>query len=292
MTRERRCFASLIFVTVMLAGAVSQAEEAASRSMSARRGRAFVTMASKEAPAILDLRYHTLDRTRVHAARVELTAFRGVILRPSLIAQIASAGTDTLSFGSGMVVCSEIPRAWMKRCRGRVEEAPPIPDRRRLTTAELNLTRSLALAAQAASGRGALAIGHTMLYGIEPEPLLEFELRREMLVFLARIVQDSRVLSAALALEPTSSIRAIAEAQASDRERVRATYVEIEGYEVVAAERPSPSTEMALAGTGALLFGSGLFGQKLLHGSLGDALAIRPQPWPLGLQIGGIFRVP
>jgi|HubBroStandDraft_4_1064222.scaffolds.fasta_scaffold224420_2 hypothetical protein len=288
----RRRFASSLLVAVSLAGGVSEAREAALGPRTPRRAAAFATMPTREAPAILELRYHTLDRARPRATPVDFEAFQGITLRAPLIAGITSVGADTLSFGSGMLVCSEVPRRWTKRCRGRVvEEEPVILNLHPPTTAELNLTRPFARGVQPTSLAGVLEIGHRMLYGIEPEPVLQFQLKREMLAFLASLTQDSRILSAAIAIEPTSSIRAIAEAQVTDRERIRATYVEIEGYEVFTIPAPL-STEVALAGTGALLFGTGIFGQKMLHGALGDALAIRPQPWPLGIQIGGTFLSP
>jgi hypothetical protein len=238
----------------------------------------------REAPAILDLQYRTIDRA---GDRADLGPFRGVTLRAPLVHQPASVGPDTLTFGSGMMVCPRAPR----KCRRIAVAAPAFLDLHGPTTAELNVTRANTIAAHEASQRATLIVGYTMLYGIEPEPVLEFELKREMLLFLAKMLQDSRVVSAALAIEPTSSIRAIREAQLADRERLQGTYVEIEDYEVVTATASVP-VMVALAGTGAGLFGAGLFGQKMLHGALGDALAIRPQPWPLGLQIGGKFLSP
>ena len=222
----------------------------------------------REAPAILDLQYHALDRA---GDRADLGAFRGVTLRAPLVHQIASVGPDTLSFGSGMMVCPMAPR----KCRTIAVAAPAFLDPRRPTTAELNVVRANTIAAREASQRATLLVGYTMLYGIEPEPVLEFELKRELLLVLAKTLQDSRIVSAAIAIEPTSSVRGIQEAELADRERLQGTYVEIEGYEVTTTTAPLP-VMVALAGTGAGLFGAGLFGQKMLHGALGDALANPP----------------
>jgi hypothetical protein len=119
----------LTLAMVMLGGGVSEAAPV--------RERIGMSVASHEAPAILDLRYHALDRTRVRAAHLDFTAFQGVTLQAPLIAQIASTGGGALSFGSGMLVCAEVPRAWMYRCRGRVYDGPVILDLHRPTTAEL-----------------------------------------------------------------------------------------------------------------------------------------------------------
>ena len=131
-----------------------------------------------------------------------------------------------------------------------------------------------------------------MFYGIEPEPALRFELKREMLLLLARVSGQGLISRAAAGLSPTSSIRALAVSEETDRERVRATFIQIEEF-----RGPNPlvtpmAVQGAYAAAGGALFWSGLLGEKLLHHALGDAFVIHPQLWPPGIQVKGSFAVP
>jgi hypothetical protein len=196
-----------------------------------------------------------------------------------------------------VLVCSSLPRTPKEPCHQLVGvkvgfDALPFLDMREHTAEEMALTRSLERGARTASRRRFAALRPAMLYGIEPEPILQFQLKREMLVLLAKVTDEARILRAATSIEPTSSIRAVAESQNLDRTRARATYVEIEGLMGDTPRATTLTAQFAYASAGAALFAGGILGEKLLHGALEDTFCIHPQPWPPGIRISGTFGSP
>jgi hypothetical protein len=206
---------------------------------------------------------------------------------------------DTGEAPSGDVeVCVEMPRTPRDRCRASVSvtvalgEAPEAPDFGRRAVTEMNLVHSIERGVAAAAQRRRRAARPVMLYGIEAEPVLQFQLKREMLVLLARLTRQGAIGRAAIGLTPTSSIRSIAESQALERTRDRATFIQIEEFGGANPLATPRTTQAAFAALGASLFWGGFAGEKLLHGALGEAFVIHPQPWPPGIEIKGSFELP
>ena len=197
-----------------------------------------------------------------------------------------------------VTVCVQMAQAPRKPCAARVGvtvalDTRPVPlDFTQRATAEQNRVHAIDRGVRAHAERRRLAARPTMFYGIEPEPVLQFELKREMLLLLATVSGQSLISRAAAGLSPTSSIRAFAVSEENDRERVRATFIQVEDF-----RGPNPlvtpmAVQEAYAAAGGALFWSGLLGEKLLHHALGDAFVIHPQIWPPGMQVKGSFAVP
>lgn len=197
-----------------------------------------------------------------------------------------------------VTVCVQVAQAPRKPCPARVGvtvalDTRPAPlDFTKRAIAEQNRVRSIDRGVQAHAERRRLAARPTMFYGIEPEPALQFQLKREMLLLAATVSGQALISRAAAGLSPTSSIRAFAVMDDSDHERLRATFLQIEEF-----RGPNPlvtpmAVQEAYAAAGGACFFSGLLGEKLLHHALGDAFVIHPQIWPPGIQIKGSFAVP
>jgi len=209
------------------------------------------------------------------------------------------AGRHVRTTTERVPVCADLPGSPTTRCREHVavtvtvDEPPPaFSDTIRRFIAERNLTRSLAQGIKRDSARRWLEARPVMHYGIEPEPFVQVQLKREMLVLLARITGEGAIGRAATGVSPGSSIRVFAEAEQLEWSSARATFIQIEEFR---GPNPLVTAMAAQAGFGALggaLFWGGLFGEKMLHGALGDALVIHPQAWPPGIQIKGSFDVP
>jgi hypothetical protein len=132
-----------------------------------------------------------------------------------------------------------------------------------------------------------------MLYGVEGEPEEQYRLRREAFVFLATLSGDSRVLTAARGMGPSSSIRQFSEIDAARLWSRWATYVQVEEVMGTAALSTTLLQEMRYASLGASLFMVGSISHSFLVKAMGhnsDMLAIHPQPWPPGVTIRGSFR--
>jgi hypothetical protein len=133
-----------------------------------------------------------------------------------------------------------------------------------------------------------------ILYGIEDEPLKQFQLKQEILVALAKLSGDSRVMAAALGLAPGSTLRAFAGREEPPETSVRGTYVEIEELRGQNPLVPTVAQELMFGSVGAGLFVIGAGTHALVRramGDLGDNLQIHPQPWPPGLLVKGTFSV-
>lgn len=195
-------------------------------------------------------------------------------------------------------MCVAVPIRPLDRCATTVdvivafEQGPITLDIALLTRTEQNLIQSTLRSERDAITRRLRGDTPIRLYGIEPESPMQVYIKREMLLVLAQVTGLGAVGRAARGLSPSSSIRAIAEGESAERTRGRATYLQIEDREGPTPLRTSPGSQATFAAAGATLFTNGLVGQKLLHGSLGDALTIHPLPWPIGVEISGRFRLP
>jgi hypothetical protein len=205
------------------------------------------------------------------------------------MAVLASPGSQARAQGAARGIEQRAPRPGTLAPWKSAPRAGAIPTGH--TAAELYLARSLERGTRAAALRRALdAPLGAIRYGVRSEPLLQFQMKRELLLLLARVTGESRLTRAAMSLRPTSSLRGIEEGLALEGSRVRATYVAIEELLAPREMVTSMSTHAAFASSGALLFGSAIAAQKLLHGALGDRLSIYPLPWPTGFSISGRFR--
>jgi hypothetical protein len=170
---------------------------------------------------------------------------------------------------------------------------PSLVDVHRIQTEE-NTAEAVKREILAAARLRTLGAQIPILYGIEGEPLKQFELKREILVGLARLSGDSRVMTAALGVGPSSTLRAFVEGDFIPETRVRGTYVEIEDLRGENPLVPTVAQELTFASIGAGLFGLGAGTHAVFRramGAYGDNLQIHPQPWPPGVTIKGSFSV-
>jgi hypothetical protein len=197
-----------------------------------------------------------------------------------------------------VTVCADASDRPLGGCRAPVDvvvtlpDEPPHPSSIEGGRLAQNRARALEREVRAAAERRRHLPRPVMLYGIEPEPAGQFQLKREMLFLLARVSGQGLIGRAAVGLGPISSLRAVAESEALEGTRVRATYLQIEEFRGPNPLVNSLAVQGAYAAAGGALFWAGLLGEKLLHGALGDALAIHPQVWPPGIQIKGSFSSP
>jgi hypothetical protein len=183
-------------------------------------------------------------------------------------AQQAAAGVSVRHPPSITLVCPEVRSGPLKPCHAR--------------------NRGVAVAPRTIQGLHQPTA--VELDGLRLEPFVQFQLKREMLRFLGEVTRQSGILRAATTLRLNFSLRATAALESLARTRERATFIQIEEF-----WGPNPLTTSlpvgaTFAGPSALLFGSSILSGKLFQASLGDALAIHPQPWPPGIQISGTFR--
>ena len=129
-----------------------------------------------------------------------------------------------------------------------------------------------------------------MQNGFEPEPLVELELRREILVFLAEVTGERSLRRAGTQLPRISTIRAIADMNALERARRRATYIQTEDFKGNDKSITTPTAMLA----GGILLASGATIDRLILDEPGEGARakIKPQLWPPGIRIKGRFDWP
>jgi len=134
-----------------------------------------------------------------------------------------------------------------------------------------------------------------MFYGIAGEPENQFLLKRELLIFAAKLSADSRIMRAAVNFGPTSSVRQLTEAEALKQASERATFVQIEEFIGPSPLSTTVLQQLRFASIGAALFtvGAGTHAPvSRAMGAYSDNLAVHPQLWPPGLVVRGVFTVP
>lgn len=169
--------------------------------------------------------------------------------------------------------------------------SPSLYDRTLHGAAELRLMKSIERGTVAAIKLDFLTAPLTVMrYGILAEPRRQFQLKRDMLLFVGKLTGQAGFARAAVSLRPTTSFRGITEALALERSRNRATFLDIVELLGSGPLVSSRATSAAFALAGGALFGSGIGVHRLLHGALGDALSVYPQPWPPGIRMSGKFN--
>lgn len=158
------------------------------------------------------------------------------------------------------------------------------------TRDERTLSRSLEHGAWLSSKRRFSGAHLAMaLNGYEPEYLLKYQLKRELLFFAAKLTGESSLRRAATTLTRGATLRALIEMEALERSRARATYVQIEewrGYDVAYLRANIRPPDATFATIGAALLGTGAVLRRV------TPLPIQPQMWPPGIQVSGTFSIP
>jgi hypothetical protein len=198
-------------------------------------------------------------------------------------------GTILGVLGTIAMILAGIPEARAQEAPSPLARRAPASAVRGADEAARRLHAWLEQEIQASAKRRSLASPYQLRYGVEPELPAQTELRREIFFFLASLTGESSLRRAATSAPSSLTIRAVVDGEAEDRERRRATFVEIEELKGPSPRPTSAGARGAFASAGALLFASGIAGARLV--STTTTLVV-PQPWPAGLRISGTFELP